>query len=211
MEPSARLCRRHRQEICLLAAGALPAAKAADVEAHLAGCQACRDYFRQIQALRRGIQKLSESQAVPSPGFDTRWRAAVAAAAEAPAPPHPLFLLVSWARQVWAANRPALAGLGAVWLAVVFFRLTAPQIVDTLPLRPPLPAPGAILSALKLQARLCLPPRQPGPEAAPQPAPPLQPQPRSQLPTLPPICNLHFTIDNLQFPCHNGATPSEAT
>jgi anti-sigma factor RsiW len=193
-----------------MAAGALPAAEAADAEAHLAGCQACQDYFRQIQAVSRGVQELSQSQAVPSPRFDIRWRAAVAAAAAPPAPPRPLWWLVSWARLAWADNRPALAGLGAVWLAIVFLRLTAPQIADTRPLRPPLPPPRAILSVLKQQERLFSPPRQPGPIAAPQPAHPLQLQPRSELPTWPPICNLQFTIDNLQFPCHNSNTPLEA-
>lgn len=168
-----------------MAAGALPAAEAAVAETHLAGCQACRDYFGQIEAVSRGVQELSQSQAVPSPAFDAHWRAAVAAAAEPRAPFNPLGWLAAWARLAWAANRPALAGLGAVWLAIAFFRLTAPQIPDTRPPRPPLPSPRVILSVLKLQDRLLHPQYQSGPEPAPRAVRPLQPRQRTELPAWP--------------------------
>jgi hypothetical protein len=107
-------CSKAAQWISEYIDGELEAGKASRLEAHLAGCPACRalaDDFRAISGTARRI----EAPAAPG-GAWTRIRAGLRAA-EAPAPAAPLF---GRFKPVYglAAAAVAVIGLGALYLAL---------------------------------------------------------------------------------------------
>jgi hypothetical protein len=139
-------CRRYRDALVELAAGA-PAA--AGLEEHLAGCDECRAELaslrRALGAVDAGLAELATAE--PAPGFDARLRAAVSAA-EAAADRTGL--------RLW----PALVAAAAVLVAVALVVGRAPQPAVR-------PAPGRDPRAARVEPTPTLPlPEPPAPAPA---------------------------------------------
>src|SRR5439155_13143846 len=68
-------CRDRREDVSLLASGALQEADAARVREHLAHCAGCRQHFEEISKLSSTLQGWAESESPikPSTAFHARW------------------------------------------------------------------------------------------------------------------------------------------
>src|SRR5262245_21936862 len=77
-------CERFRESLGLLASSALPDAEGAAVEAHLAACPDCRQYFEELRSLTVPLANWERSfaQIEPTPALQQRWRNAVVSAGE---------------------------------------------------------------------------------------------------------------------------------
>jgi anti-sigma factor RsiW len=116
-------CRRHRQDLSLLAAGALPETEKERVEIHLAECANCRKYFEEIKAMTVSLTSLAGNvpHVQPSEFARTRWSKAILAAAR-PEPVHqltPAMAFREWWREVIWARRRIWAGLAAIWVIIL--------------------------------------------------------------------------------------------
>jgi hypothetical protein len=134
-------CRR-RQDISLMAAGALAQEEKIELERHLAACEKCRTYYGEIKTLTApwaGWEKnLSAVEATPAARI--RWAKAVQEAARVSAPnlnpnpnPNPQRLRlrlgaglrsglgiwrVVWGELIWP-SRYAWSGMAALWVAML--------------------------------------------------------------------------------------------
>jgi hypothetical protein len=128
-------CRR-RQEVCLLAAGALGQEEKAELGRHLAACEECRNYFGEIKTLTAPLagweKKWSAVEATPAARM--RWARAVREAVRRSAPnpnPNPNLNLnrqrprlgMGLWRLVWGEfffpHRYAWSGMAALWVAML--------------------------------------------------------------------------------------------
>jgi len=114
-------CRR--EDICLLAAGALGEEEKIKLEHHLAECQKCRDYYGEIKALTAPLtgweKSLSAIEATPA--AQQRWASAVQ---ESGAPttdrnrlPQRAWQII-WRELIWP-SRYAWGGMAALWAAML--------------------------------------------------------------------------------------------
>ena len=133
-------CHQHRQEISLLAAGALPPAERDAVAQHLSACPACREYFAQIKAVTTPLAAWAERppQVEPSQAAQQRWARAIRAA-DQPAPvhgsgtravlrewthkllpthPRTTLIQVLWQKLILPSRR-TWAGLATVWVLLI--------------------------------------------------------------------------------------------
>ena len=120
-------CRRHRQDLALLASGALPPGEQDSVAQHLSACPACREYLAQINAVILPLATWAERlpQVEPSLAAQQRWAGAIQAADQS-TPVHgsrlarhqPPLSQVLWQKLI-LPSRHAWAGLAAVWLLLV--------------------------------------------------------------------------------------------
>ena len=129
-------CRRHRQNISLLAAGALPETEKAEVEVHLAACADCRKRFEEIKAVTVPLTNWAENvpQFQPSQSARTRWSKAILAA-DGPEPVRrltPAMAFREWWRDVIWTRRRIWAGLAAVWVIILAGNLSLPGHLQTL-------------------------------------------------------------------------------
>jgi len=108
----------------LLAAGALAGEERVKVEAHLAECAACRIKLSEMQKLVGNLELLGKRlpQVEPTITLRRRWQAAVRQSAR-PATGRSLAWLSEWL----LGRRAAWSGLAAIWLLVLFFRVSAPD------------------------------------------------------------------------------------
>ncbi|MDR3458052.1 MAG: zf-HC2 domain-containing protein [Verrucomicrobiae bacterium] len=133
-------CRRHRWDVSLLAAGALPPAERDAVEQHLSACPACREYLMQIKAVTKPLAAWAEClpQVEPSPATQQRWARAIEVA-DKPTPVHGAGLragLLEWKHRLWLTrhrtplhqilwqklilpSRRTWAGLVMVWVLII--------------------------------------------------------------------------------------------
>jgi anti-sigma factor RsiW len=127
-------CRRLEADLSLLAAGALAETERADVEAHLAECAACRAKLVELRKLTRNLESLGNRlpQVDPTIALRRRWQTAVRQSARHATQP-------SWAwLSFWfSGRRAAWSGLAAIWVLVLFLRLSAPDA----------PKPGVVATA----------------------------------------------------------------
>lgn len=120
MKRFASPCPCHRETIALLVSGALTKSESAEIEAHLAGCQNCRDYFSELKIV-----------AVPLASWERHFthlepaRSVQAILAEEIAGPKLRSsslslteLLLECYRQLILPSRRIWAGLTLVWLGV---------------------------------------------------------------------------------------------
>jgi anti-sigma factor RsiW len=117
-------CRRYEKNISLLATGDLAQQERAVVEAHLAGCPACRTEFEKLRVLSGHFTKLGTDlpDVEPSPSLRRRWMVAVT---ESSGPRTESIAIVP---PTWlSGQRAAWGSLAAVWALVLFFRLSAPE------------------------------------------------------------------------------------
>ena len=122
------LCRECREVIFLDAVGPLPAERRLALEKHLADCVACRAYSIELRATTGGLRHLASLPVKPSPGFRHRWTRAVERANQ-PAPLVGLLAgLLDWSRLMWRRNRRILSALAPVWVLILVFRLTSPDV-----------------------------------------------------------------------------------
>lgn len=124
-------CRR-RQDVSLLAAGALDQAEQIELERHLAACEQCRTYFGEIKALTAPLAGWEKNLAGvhATPAARMRWAKALQEATPISAPnfnpnPNPQrlklgtgFWRIVWRELIWP-SRYAWSGMAALWVAML--------------------------------------------------------------------------------------------
>ncbi len=140
-------CRRWRRKVALLAMGALADDECAGLEAHLADCARCRRYRDELGPIAARVRSLSEAmpEVEPSAALRARWTRAVRGEPQASRFGGALAPAGGALRALM--KRPVWAGLAAVWLLVLLFRVATPA-TDELPVAGPLPAPRELYLAL---------------------------------------------------------------
>jgi len=120
-------CGRHRQDISLLASGALPEAERRALESHLAVCAACQKYFVEMKDLCAPLAGWGGNLAhvEPSEAIRVRWAMAIQRASQPKQ--HDLLstksvLLAFWHELIWPSCR-IWAGLAAAWLFILVANL----------------------------------------------------------------------------------------
>ena len=114
----------HRQDVSLLAAGALPLGERATVEQHLSACPACHVYFAQIKAVTKPLAAWAESlpPVEPSQVAQQRWARAIQVA-DQPALVHGMSpFQILWQKLILPSHR-TWAGLATVWVVLIAFNL----------------------------------------------------------------------------------------
>ena len=116
-------CVHHRQQICLLASGALPEAERVEVENHLSNCTDCRVYYDGIKSVASPLADWEKHFASiePSQAQQIRWAKAIKEASEVKPKRSvsPVFVLqVLWSELIWPVRR-VWAGLAIAWVFIV--------------------------------------------------------------------------------------------
>lgn len=143
-------CRRHRQNISLLATGALPETEKDEIENHLATCADCRKYYREIQAVTGPLTNWAGNFARLQPGqaVQTRWARAVLAAG-GPEPVRRLTPLMAfrdwWQEVIWPCRR-IWAGLAAVWVMILAGNYSLQDHSPSLAAKSPPPSQEMLMS-----------------------------------------------------------------
>jgi anti-sigma factor RsiW len=117
-------CRRFETGMSLLAADALTKEERAEVEAHLADCAACRTKLAELRKLTGELGRLGKRlpQVEPTVALRRGWQTVVRQLArpETQSASTSLFVRLSGRRAAWGS-------LAAIWVLVLFFRLSAPD------------------------------------------------------------------------------------
>jgi hypothetical protein len=176
-------CGRNRDRISLLASGRLPELERAVIELHLQACARCQRYYKEVSALNQRLEEWAKClpRIEPSEALGARWVRAIQAAAPATRPAQSVtgLWLLDWWRALRPHNRFALAGLGTVWLLILFFNLTTPELPETSSSNVAL-NPSKILMVLRADNQTfvrLLSPYDSEPDERPQP---MAPRPRSE-------------------------------
>lgn len=118
-------CGRYREDICLLANGALPAGESDEVRGHLAECGNCRAYYEDIKRVAAPLANWERyfTQIEPNPAMQMRWAKAIEAATE-PRSPHSSqsWGSVFWRELVWPC-RHAWTGMAALWFVMLWINV----------------------------------------------------------------------------------------
>jgi Putative zinc-finger len=122
------ICRECREAIFLDAVGPLPAEQRLDLEKHLADCVACRAYSIELRAATGGLRHLGALPLKPSPGFRQRWTRAVERANQPARLVRLMAGLLDWSRLMWLRNRRILSALAPLWVLILVFGLTSPDV-----------------------------------------------------------------------------------
>jgi anti-sigma factor RsiW len=116
-------CRHRRQEISLLAAGALGEEDKGELEHHIAACEECRRYHNGMKAVAAPLanweKPLSAIEATPV--AQMRWARAVRETEKPISVRQPLWNRVwriVWGELIWPSRR-AWAGMAALWLVIL--------------------------------------------------------------------------------------------
>lgn len=183
MSVNANPCCRYRETISLLVAGALSEAELAEVEAHLAECERCRSHQAELMVVARSLSELGRHlpDLEPTPAMKSRWaRAVEASSSPTQAMPRSfVFGLREWWQVTWVNHRPALAGLAAIWLLALFFRVTTPEVEATRSLAAA-PLSREFLLSLRSRDLWTVLPEEPHEAAAEHPGPARPVPPRSE-------------------------------
>ena len=116
-------CRRHHQNLSLLAAGALSEMEKDRIENHLAECAECRKYLEEIKTVTAPLADWAGAfpRLQPSQTARTRWARAVAEAAR-PVPIRRLAPAAAfrewWQDVIWPWRR-VWAGVATAWLVIL--------------------------------------------------------------------------------------------
>jgi hypothetical protein len=141
-------CERYGASSSLLAANALEEPRKGEVEAHLTGCVSCQTRFAELQNLARSLadagRRLPQVEAPVS--LRRRWTAAVRKPLRERGFAPGLFIpaRVSGRRLAWG-------GLAAMWVMVLFFRVSAPEVSKPAVVAAAPPSLRAVLLALKVE------------------------------------------------------------
>jgi anti-sigma factor RsiW len=170
-------CRRRRQNLCLLASGALPEMERDDLESHLAACADCRSHYEQIKSLTASLADYRDSVASLEPSQAARqtWARAMRAASQPQRtgesrPPVPT--RSGWWREIFWPCRHAWGGIAALWFVMWMLNWGQPAIHDGT-------APVVITQTFEEQRRL-LAELIPATDREPADAPRRQPPPHSE-------------------------------
>jgi len=123
-------CRR-RQEVSLLATGAVDEKERRELESHLAACEECRTYHAEITTFATPLADWEKSFSAiqATPAARRRWAGAVQQAAAPSAIQQP-FLTALW-RIVWGElirpSRYAWTGMAALWVAMLAINAQFPD------------------------------------------------------------------------------------
>jgi hypothetical protein len=145
---SSRDCRRCREALRLRICGAAPDGPAGAVEAHLAACADCRSYAREVEATAESLRRLGATPVQPSPAFRQRWMAAVQTVTKPNLLAGIAAAFVVCCRRLASRNRRPLLALAPVWMLILFFKITAPDLVPAALSAPPR-SPAEIVRALR--------------------------------------------------------------
>jgi len=125
-------CREHRENVSLLANGALTEAEQASVREHLAQCAECRQRFEEISRISIDFSQWVGARPVAdgSPAFRARWMRSVHTAA-GPTPTSFAARISHWSESLWPSPL-AWGALAAVWVCLLSFQwATAPRHATT--------------------------------------------------------------------------------
>jgi len=116
-------CRSYRQNVCLLAGGALAEPQRNQIENHLAACADCRNYYEEIKAVTVPLTNWAEnfSHLQPTQTVKMRWASAVLSANRPTVVPRATLdgTFRGWWQEVIWPSRRVWAGFAAVWLMIL--------------------------------------------------------------------------------------------
>lgn len=162
-------CRRHQENISLLATGALAEEQQAGLKGHLTACPACQARFAELKALAGRCKQLVNAlpQVETSVALRRRWMTSVRELArpqnEIKAP-----ILVAWL----SGRRLAWGSLAAMWVLVLYFHFSSPDASMPALVAAQTPSLREVLLVLKVERReppLRSKANQPDRENSPQP------------------------------------------
>jgi hypothetical protein len=128
MKTLTQACRKCREAVRLDAFGASSPEQHSAIEQHLLACADCRCYAGEVRAATEGLRHLAARTVEPSPHFRARWTSAIETADQPGPLPQALAALIEWSRLMVLRNRRAMAALAPVWILILVFRLTAPDV-----------------------------------------------------------------------------------
>lgn len=139
-------CANHREDLCLLASGALAEAESAASRRHLAACAGCRRYFDELKSLTAPLVDWegAYSHVRPDPAQQARWANAIqqVAAAHEPdrTPASSAILLTLW-RELIRPCRRAWAAMAVLWviMCAIHFGSAGDQISAARPITASVP------------------------------------------------------------------------
>ncbi|HEY2952508.1 MAG TPA: zf-HC2 domain-containing protein [Verrucomicrobiae bacterium] len=171
-------CREHRENVSLLASGALPELERSAVRDHLAHCAACREYCEEIVRLSGEFQQWARTAPPVEVGaaFRIRWMSCVQTA-DSPTRTLLAAVISRWAEWLWPSP-VAWGGLAAVWIWLIIVQWAAPaqRAFDHELARSP--SSGTVISFAQRQRELSS--LLEGLALTPAPSKPDPPRPRSQ-------------------------------
>jgi hypothetical protein len=136
---------------------------------HLAGCADCRAYASQLRAMTDGLRRLSAQPIQPTLNFRRRWMTAVETPREPEWTARFVELFTQWSQRLAQRNRWALPTLAPLWVIILLFKVTAPDVASPPPTtvaRSPVEIFRALRSETNMQIAL---------DRLPQEAPPKDP------------------------------------
>src|SRR6185436_5504611 len=119
-------CRDQRENISLLAGGALPEGEQASVREHLAQCAECRRYYEEIAKLTGEFQQWARTErpVQADAAFRARWMRSIAAA-DSPAQASLATRISRWSEWLWPSP-VAWGALAAVWVCLLSLQWRGP-------------------------------------------------------------------------------------
>lgn len=123
-------CRGHRENVSLLASGALPEAEHTSVRDHLAHCAPCRQYYEEMARLSGEFRQWARTEPpeAASASFRAGWMRAIETA-DSDSPTRTSFaaLLSRWNEWLWPSP-VAWGALAAAWVCLLSIQWTmSPQ------------------------------------------------------------------------------------
>jgi hypothetical protein len=116
-------CRRHRQNLCLLASGLLSGPEKADIENHLVECASCRKYYAGIKPITAPLADWERNFASlePAPDVKMRWVDAIQEADKSNSARtfSPGSIVWNIGYELFWPSRHIWAGLAAVWVLIL--------------------------------------------------------------------------------------------
>ena len=112
-------CRDHRENISLLASGALPEAEQTSVQDHLTHCTQCRHYYEEMARLCGKFQQWARTEppVEASAAFRARWIRSIQTS-NSPARPFLVAWISRWGDWLWPSP-VAWGALAAVWVCLL--------------------------------------------------------------------------------------------
>ena len=118
-------CSHWRQAIAAEVGATLDPIEHAGLRDHLASCEACREFKRDLEADTAALRQLGSMTVTASPQLRQRWTTAICREPETAWDP---FRLMRQLADLCRRNWKPLAVLSPAWLLILFLRLTAPDI-----------------------------------------------------------------------------------
>ena len=113
-------CRGQREDVSLLASGALPEAEQVPLREHLAHCVQCRQYYEEMVRLSGEFQQWASTESLVEAGaaFRARWRRSIEAADSTTRTSLLPDLIPRWSEWLWPSP-VAWCTLAAVWVCLL--------------------------------------------------------------------------------------------